>query len=71
MNSNTNILWADDEIDILKPQILFLESKNYNVTPVTNGFDALEKVIQKKENHYPRPVIHSPQIPQVILLWHD
>mgnify|MGYP001249417739 CR=1 FL=1 len=44
MNSNTNILWADDEIDILKPQILFLESKNYTVTPVTNGFDALEKV---------------------------
>ena len=49
MNNNTNILWADDEIDILKPQILFLESKNYKVTPVTNGFDALEKV---KTEHF-------------------
>ncbi|MEZ5055021.1 MAG: PglZ domain-containing protein [Chitinophagales bacterium] len=37
------ILWADDEIDLLKPQILFLEQKGYVVDPVSNGFDALDK----------------------------
>lgn len=36
------ILWADDEIDSLKPQILFLEQKGYEVATVTNGYDALE-----------------------------
>lgn len=36
------ILWADDEIDFLKPHILFLEQKGYEVTPVTNGSDALD-----------------------------
>jgi CheY-like chemotaxis protein len=37
------ILWADDEIDLLKPQLRFLESKGYDVTTVTNGHDALEE----------------------------
>jgi CheY-like chemotaxis protein len=37
------ILWADDEIDLLKPQLLFLEKKGYHVIPVTNGYDALEE----------------------------
>ena len=37
------ILWADDEIDLLKPQMLFLEKKGYAVTTVTNGHDALEE----------------------------
>ncbi len=36
------LLWADDEIDILKPHVLFLESKGYEVTTVTNGIDAVE-----------------------------
>ena len=39
-----SILWADDEIDLLKPYILFLESKGYSVTPVNSGNDALEMV---------------------------
>lgn len=38
------ILWADDEIDMLKPHILFMEDKGYHVTPVTNGADAIEAV---------------------------
>ncbi|GIV35215.1 MAG: two-component system response regulator [Chitinophagales bacterium] len=38
-----NILWADDEIEMLKPQILFLEQKGYSVIAVTNGQDAIEK----------------------------
>ena len=37
------ILWADDEIDLLKPHILFLESKGYSVDTVNNGADAVEK----------------------------
>lgn len=36
------ILWADDEIDLLKPHIRFLEQKGYAVTAVPNGEDALE-----------------------------
>jgi len=38
------ILWVDDEIDLLKPHILFLENKNYNVTKCTNGADAIDLV---------------------------
>jgi CheY-like chemotaxis protein len=36
------ILWVDDEIDLLKPHILFLEKKNYQVTTCNNGLDAIE-----------------------------
>ncbi len=42
--ANPRILWADDEVDLLKPHILFLESKGYDVTSVTNGADAVERV---------------------------
>ncbi|MDR1332539.1 MAG: PglZ domain-containing protein [Tannerella sp.] len=36
------ILWADDEIDLLKPHILFLEEKGYDVVAVVSGQDALD-----------------------------
>ena len=36
------ILWVDDEIDLLKPHILFLEKKNYHVTTCNNGRDAVD-----------------------------
>ena len=45
---NYSILWADDEIDLLKPHILFLKNKGYQVTPVNSGADALEQVEQEK-----------------------
>jgi CheY-like chemotaxis protein len=38
------ILWVDDEIDLLKPHIIFLEQKNYRVTTCTNGTDAIDLV---------------------------
>ena len=38
------ILWADDEIDLLKPHVRFLEGKGYEVIAVLNGEDALSKV---------------------------
>ncbi|MCF8255197.1 MAG: PglZ domain-containing protein [Bacteroidia bacterium] len=44
---NARILWADDEIDLLKPHILFLTTKGYEVDKVTNGIDAVEKVKEK------------------------
>jgi DNA-binding response OmpR family regulator len=40
--SQIKILWVDDEIDLLKPHILFLEKKNYAVTTCNNGQDAID-----------------------------
>lgn len=37
-----HILWVDDEIDLLKPHILFLEKKHYKVTSCQSGTEALE-----------------------------
>lgn len=36
------ILWVDDEVDLLKPHILFLEEKGYNMQTANNGVTALE-----------------------------
>lgn len=36
------LLWVDDEIDLLRPHVLFLQSKGYEVSTVTNGQDALD-----------------------------
>ncbi len=41
------ILWVDDEIEHLKPHIKFLKDKGMDVTPLTNGADALE-LVQKE-----------------------
>ena len=38
-----SILWADDEIDILKPHIIFLEQKGYNVVTAKSGDEALDR----------------------------
>ena len=43
-----SILWADDEIDLLKPYIMFLTQKGYDVTPVNSGNDALDELGKKK-----------------------
>src|SRR3954466_940088 len=45
--ADITILWADDEIDLLKPSIMYLENKGYKVIPVTNGKDAIDKVAAK------------------------
>ena len=36
-----NILWVDDEVEMLKSHFLFLKERGYNTTPCTNGLDAL------------------------------
>jgi CheY-like chemotaxis protein len=38
------ILWIDDEIDLLKPHILFLQEKGYRVDTTTNGSDAVDMI---------------------------
>ncbi|NBC82716.1 MAG: PglZ domain-containing protein [Bacteroidetes bacterium] len=43
-----SILWTDDEVDLLKPHILFLENKGYEVQTASNGHDAIEWVKQKQ-----------------------
>src|SRR5690606_26564896 len=45
--SDIKVLWVDDEIDMLKPHIIFLEKKNYKVTTAQSGTEALEEI--KKE----------------------
>ena len=42
------ILWIDDEVDLLRPHIVFLENKGYKVTPVNNVNEALE-IIEKEK----------------------
>jgi DNA-binding response OmpR family regulator len=43
------ILWTDDEIDLLRPHILFLQEKGYDVVMATNGDDAIEQI---QNNHF-------------------
>ena len=43
------ILWADDEIDMLKPHIMFLEEKGYEVVSAKSANDAIEAI---KQSHF-------------------
>lgn len=45
---NITILWADDEIDLLKPHIMFLEDKGYTVVPVHSGDEAIDELAHQK-----------------------
>ena len=38
------ILWADDEIELLKPHVMFLEDKGHDVTTVQSGNEAIDQV---------------------------
>ncbi len=40
--AKVRILWADDEIDLLKPHIIFLEEKGYDVDAVNSGDEAID-----------------------------
>ena len=44
----TNILWVDDEIDLLKPHIIFLKEKGYGVDTSNNGQEAVD-ILKKKD----------------------
>lgn len=40
--NNGSILWVDDEIELLKAHVIFLEKKGYDISTVSNGSDAIE-----------------------------
>ena len=40
--TNGRLLWVDDEIEMLRPHILFLEKKGYEIDTATNGADAID-----------------------------
>ncbi len=44
---NRKILWVDDEIDLLKAHIIFLEKRGYELTAITNGEDAITMIKEK------------------------
>lgn len=44
MSNGVRILWVDDEIDLLKPHILFLKGKGYEVETANNAYDAIDMV---------------------------
>lgn len=44
--TNGLLLWVDDEIELLKAHIIFLEKKGYEVITVSNGIDAIDKCRQ-------------------------
>ena len=46
-NNEVNILWVDDEVELLKPHIFFLQSKGYDVKTCNNGYDAVDMVRQE------------------------
>ena len=48
LNQKITILWVDDEIDLLKPHIIFLEDKGYSIVTANNGVTAIELL----ENQY-------------------
>ncbi|WP_321287959.1 response regulator [uncultured Sunxiuqinia sp.] len=43
------ILWVDDEIDLLRAHIIFLQEKGYDVMTANNGADSIDLV---RENHF-------------------
>lgn len=45
--SNGLLLWVDDEIELLRAHIIFLEKKGYEVVTVTNGTDTIDQCRQK------------------------
>ena len=44
--SKIRILWADDEIDLLKPHIIFLEERGYMVDAVNSGDEAIDLTVE-------------------------
>ena len=38
------ILWVDDEVELLKPHVMFLKGKGYDVDTCNNGYDAIDMV---------------------------
>ena len=48
MNDKKHILWVDDEVDLLRSHIIFLEEKGYHVTSVYSGEDAIDICLKEQ-----------------------
>ena len=48
----TRILWADDEVDLLKPHVIFLRERGYDVVTVTSGDEAIRRVFPEYDPSY-------------------
>lgn len=62
--SGKRILWVDDEIDLLKPHLLFLQARGYHVDAITNGDDSLGLMRENAYDLYRR--LYEPQHPQSV-----
>ena len=56
-DSRGSILWVDDEIEHLKPHILFLKEKGYALSQASNGQDAIE-LCKVNESNYSLSLIN-------------
>ena len=50
ISDSIKILWADDEIDLLKSHVIFLEEKGFNISTVSSGEEAVDLFRQNKYN---------------------
>ena len=63
---NINILWVDDEIEFLKPHIIFLEQKNYVVKTCQSGSEAINLINESDfdivllDENMPSPLSKTP-----------
>src|ERR1035438_10440959 len=68
------ILWADDEIELLKPHILFLKEKGYEITPVKSGDEAIEPSSRILSNSVARGTYRQPNSSRISAMplhsWH-
>lgn len=46
--AKAKILWVDDEIELLRPHVIFLGQKDYDVDTASNGADALDKILESR-----------------------
>lgn len=51
MSKSHQLLWIDDEIEALRPHILFLEERGYAITPATNGDDGIAHLKQRDTDY--------------------
>ena len=52
----SQILWVDDEIDLLQPYIIYLNGKGYDVLTASNGEDALDVFSQQQTANSQKPI---------------
>jgi len=48
ISTKGSILWVDDEIELLRPHVMFLEQRGYQITPVANAEDGITLIREKK-----------------------